>query len=245
MLQGLRKPGSGLSRGALVSDIVNTVAITAIRSQVPRSGLNGTAKRPVVGPSRQSDNGPTSSADQGLRLCRLLASRLRDQPFSPGQFPRFRSTQEPGISPHGGTSFMSESKWDVHCPEEGHAVMQLFDSIDEADQAAVEHNAEFTPPHTAGTVPHTPTDPDPPHLTGAQRDAFTQNESDFAELEEHTLSVREAASARLRDANYDPGSSFHCFRCPCPSFKEQESVPPSLICTRPYCRHHKTSHDFQ
>ncbi|MFF1508867.1 phosphate acetyltransferase [Streptomyces sp. NPDC058326] len=36
VLQGLRKPVNDLSRGALVSDIVNTVAITAIQSQVPR-----------------------------------------------------------------------------------------------------------------------------------------------------------------------------------------------------------------
>ncbi|MFJ6519535.1 phosphate acetyltransferase [Streptomyces filamentosus] len=35
VLQGLRKPVNDLSRGALVSDIVNTVAITAIQSQVP------------------------------------------------------------------------------------------------------------------------------------------------------------------------------------------------------------------
>ncbi|MER5204287.1 phosphate acetyltransferase [Streptomyces sp. NPDC002825] len=34
VLQGLRKPVNDLSRGALVSDIVNTVAITAIQSQV-------------------------------------------------------------------------------------------------------------------------------------------------------------------------------------------------------------------
>ncbi|MEV4424521.1 phosphate acetyltransferase [Streptomyces sp. NPDC049602] len=35
VLQGLRKPVNDLSRGALVSDIVNTVAITAIQSQIP------------------------------------------------------------------------------------------------------------------------------------------------------------------------------------------------------------------
>ncbi|WP_432074465.1 phosphate acetyltransferase [Streptomyces wuyuanensis] len=37
VLQGLRKPVNDLSRGALVSDIVNTVAITAIQSQVQES----------------------------------------------------------------------------------------------------------------------------------------------------------------------------------------------------------------
>nr|WSY51698.1 phosphate acetyltransferase [Streptomyces sp. NBC_00886] len=35
VLQGLRKPVNDLSRGALVSDIVNTVAITAIQAQAP------------------------------------------------------------------------------------------------------------------------------------------------------------------------------------------------------------------
>ncbi|MEU4087976.1 phosphate acetyltransferase [Streptomyces aureus] len=35
VLQGLRKPVNDLSRGALVQDIVNTVAITAIQSQTP------------------------------------------------------------------------------------------------------------------------------------------------------------------------------------------------------------------
>ncbi|OON79597.1 phosphate acetyltransferase [Streptomyces tsukubensis] len=35
VLQGLRKPVNDLSRGALVQDIVNTVAITAIQAQVP------------------------------------------------------------------------------------------------------------------------------------------------------------------------------------------------------------------
>ena len=36
VLQGLRKPVNDLSRGALVRDIVNTVAITAIQAQEPR-----------------------------------------------------------------------------------------------------------------------------------------------------------------------------------------------------------------
>lgn len=35
VLQGLRKPVNDLFRGALVQDIVNTVAITAIQAQTP------------------------------------------------------------------------------------------------------------------------------------------------------------------------------------------------------------------
>jgi len=39
VLQGLRKPVNDLSRGALVQDIVNTVAITAIQAQEPAPGV--------------------------------------------------------------------------------------------------------------------------------------------------------------------------------------------------------------
>ncbi|MFZ2173402.1 MAG: phosphate acetyltransferase [Rhodococcus sp. (in: high G+C Gram-positive bacteria)] len=38
VLQGLNRPVNDLSRGALVEDIVNTVAITAIQAQAPREG---------------------------------------------------------------------------------------------------------------------------------------------------------------------------------------------------------------
>jgi len=38
VLQGLRKPVNDLSRGALVEDIVNTVAITAIQAQGNNNG---------------------------------------------------------------------------------------------------------------------------------------------------------------------------------------------------------------
>jgi len=43
VLQGLRKPVNDLSRGALVQDIVNTVAITAIQAQGARPGAGHTA----------------------------------------------------------------------------------------------------------------------------------------------------------------------------------------------------------
>ncbi|WP_432247835.1 phosphate acetyltransferase [Streptomyces sanyensis] len=47
VLQGLRKPVNDLSRGALVGDIVNTVAITAIQSQSPpRPPAPATAPQP-------------------------------------------------------------------------------------------------------------------------------------------------------------------------------------------------------
>lgn len=44
VLQGLRKPVNDLSRGALVSDIVNTVAITAIQAQSGRAPAAGRAR---------------------------------------------------------------------------------------------------------------------------------------------------------------------------------------------------------
>ncbi|WP_330264395.1 phosphate acetyltransferase [Streptomyces griseorubiginosus] len=44
VLQGLRKPVNDLSRGALVSDIVNTVAITAIQAQNPAASTASTEK---------------------------------------------------------------------------------------------------------------------------------------------------------------------------------------------------------
>ncbi|MGP3981003.1 phosphate acetyltransferase [Streptomyces sp. KR80] len=48
VLQGLRKPVNDLSRGALVQDIVNTVAITAIQAQGGRSGAtHPTAPHPT------------------------------------------------------------------------------------------------------------------------------------------------------------------------------------------------------
>ena len=54
VLQGLRKPVNDLSRGALVGDIVNTVAITAIQAQAAQQG-----PRP---PPRTRPTSPTQKA---------------------------------------------------------------------------------------------------------------------------------------------------------------------------------------
>ena len=43
VLQGLNKPINDLSRGALVDDIVNTIAITAIQAQAQPAGTDATA----------------------------------------------------------------------------------------------------------------------------------------------------------------------------------------------------------
>jgi phosphate acetyltransferase len=43
VLQGLNKPVNDLSRGALVQDIVNTVAITAVQAEADAAAASGTA----------------------------------------------------------------------------------------------------------------------------------------------------------------------------------------------------------
>ncbi|MBW1601517.1 phosphate acetyltransferase [Streptomyces sp. JJ66] len=61
VLQGLRKPVNDLSRGALVSDIVNTVAITAIQAQAAR-----TPPRPLTPPEESASSLPlTPPAEEG------------------------------------------------------------------------------------------------------------------------------------------------------------------------------------
>ena len=47
VLQGLRKPVNDLSRGALVQDIVNTVAITAIQAQAVQPDRMTRHERPA------------------------------------------------------------------------------------------------------------------------------------------------------------------------------------------------------
>jgi phosphate acetyltransferase len=53
VLQGLRKPVNDLSRGALVSDIVNTVAITAIQAQLPKTPAQH-LKTPAQSPTEKA-----------------------------------------------------------------------------------------------------------------------------------------------------------------------------------------------
>ncbi|MFI1647199.1 hypothetical protein ACH4XT_09680 [Streptomyces avidinii] len=67
---------------------------------------------------------------------------------------------------------LSGTKWDVYCPEEDLAVIQLFNSKEKAKAGANEHNANFTPHHTARPVVHTPGPDDPHPVTEAQREAF-------------------------------------------------------------------------
>ncbi len=55
MLQGLRKPVNDLSRGALVDDIVYTIALTAIQAQAQ----DAAAKKPLF-------ENPAAAADASL-----------------------------------------------------------------------------------------------------------------------------------------------------------------------------------
>ncbi len=52
VLQGLNKPVNDLSRGALVRDIVNTVAITAIQAQARRDRATRTCSSSTPAPRR-------------------------------------------------------------------------------------------------------------------------------------------------------------------------------------------------
>ncbi len=141
------------------------------------------------------------------------------------------------------TGPVSHPTWDVYCPEEDLNVLLGFPSKQRAKHAAAEHNTQFTPPHTAGAVAHTPSDEDPPHPTDAQLEAFKRNESDFAELEKHSRSVREAAETRLRDADYDPGGPLFCYVCTCSSFVPADNDGGlDARCQREFCRHTSMQH---
>ncbi|MDH6455401.1 MULTISPECIES: hypothetical protein [unclassified Streptomyces] len=137
----------------------------------------------------------------------------------------------------------SHPTWDVYCPNEGLNVIVGFPSEAGAEQGAAEHNAQFNPPHAAGAVNHTPSGDDPPHLNEVQREAFKQNEADFAELEKHRRSVRQAAEVRLRDADYDPGGPLYCYICTCSSFLAPDNDGGlDAKCQRQFCRHTSMEH---
>src|SRR5213079_2910025 len=56
VLQGLRKPVNDLSRGALVEDIVNTVAITAVQAQSQAAQSQAAQSQGAQSQAAQSDH---------------------------------------------------------------------------------------------------------------------------------------------------------------------------------------------
>lgn len=140
--------------------------------------------------------------------------------------------------------FRSGTKWDVYCPEEDLNVIMLFPTKHAAEQAAAEHNAQFTPAHTAGAAVHTPSDEDPPHLTGAQREAFKQNAAALDEAEEQLRTAQQEAYARLKEVgiNGGPDGVFEtCLSCGCPEYVATPHRP-AAACQREHCGHSLASH---
>jgi len=76
ILQGLGKPVNDLSRGALVKDIVTTVAITAIQAQQPagRLGDGGIDVVGTCGPGRSAGGGSGSEVTGAVPGARLSMS---------------------------------------------------------------------------------------------------------------------------------------------------------------------------
>ncbi len=70
VLQGLRKPVNDLSRGALVEDIVNTVAITAVQAQAIKA-----ARRR----ERRHDRIPRPGAERRIVVAEVSGGRPRDR----------------------------------------------------------------------------------------------------------------------------------------------------------------------
>src|SRR5699024_2035798 len=64
VLQGLRKPVNDLSRGALVQDIVNTVAITAIQAQALADANAAAAGLASAPSSTPTTTNPSPEAQQ-------------------------------------------------------------------------------------------------------------------------------------------------------------------------------------
>jgi hypothetical protein len=70
----------------------------------------------------------------------------------------------PGSQP-AQTAPVSAQKWDVWCPQEGFAIIEEFQHKRDADEAAKEHNAQFSPPHKAHARVHHHDHDDPPDHT--------------------------------------------------------------------------------
>ncbi|MEU5042707.1 hypothetical protein [Streptomyces griseorubiginosus] len=143
------------------------------------------------------------------------------------------SEQQTSVGVRSGT------KWDVYCPEEDLNVIMLFPSEHAANQAADEHNAQFTPAHTAGAVVHTPSDEDPPHLTEVQRQAFKENAADLEAAEEQLRAAQQKAYARLKEVGISRSNDdvFEtCLACGCPAFVATPHHP-AAACRREHCGH--------
>ncbi|SOD88030.1 hypothetical protein SAMN06272765_5510 [Streptomyces sp. Ag109_G2-15] len=145
------------------------------------------------------------------------------------------------------TGLRSRTMWDVYCPEEDLNVVMLFPSEHAANQAAAEHNAQFTPAHTAGAVVHTPSDEDPPHLTEAQREAFKENAAALDKAEEQLRMAQQKARARLKavginDGPYDDDGT-SCLKCGCPAYVTTPHRP-HASCRREFCGHTYDSHHW-
>ena len=78
VLQGLRKPVNDLSRGALVDDIVNTVAITAVRRRA-RSSSAGLRRRRAAWERRHDASAPGPGAERRLLVAEVPAGGARDR----------------------------------------------------------------------------------------------------------------------------------------------------------------------
>ncbi|MCX5261459.1 hypothetical protein OOK27_46205 [Streptomyces canus] len=142
------------------------------------------------------------------------------------------------------TGVRSQTKWDVYCPEEELNVIMLFPSKHAANQAAAEHNAQFTPAHTARAVVHTPSDEDPPHLTEAQREAFKENAAALEEAEDQLRTAQQKAYARLKEVGIDRSSDdvFEtCLTCGCSAYVATPHRP-SAACRREHCGHSLACH---
>ncbi|MFE2216441.1 hypothetical protein ACFW93_31435 [Streptomyces canus] len=142
------------------------------------------------------------------------------------------------------TGVRSRTKWDVYCPEEDLNVIMLFPSEHAANHAAAEHNAQFTPAHTAGAVVHTPSDEDPPYLTEAQREAFKENAAALEEAEEQLRTAQQKAFARLKEVgiNRSPDDVFDtCLTCGCPEYVATPHHP-AAACRREHCGHSLACH---